>query len=51
MKNLGLFLDTGGHDQYPGAKPFAGNGRLWTQSGTDEEAPLANEAGVGLDTE
>jgi hypothetical protein len=51
MKNLGLFLDTGGHDQYPDGKPFAGNGRLWTQTGTDQKEPLATEAGVGLDTE
>lgn len=49
MKNLGLFLDTGGRDTYPAAKDFAGNDRLWTQQGTDQEIPLATEIGVGLD--
>ncbi len=51
MKNLGLFLDTGGRDVYPESKPFARDGRLWIQHGTDTQSPLATEAGVGLDTE
>lgn len=51
MKNLGLFLDTGGRDRYPESKVFAGNDRLWTQGGTDMGNPLPTETGVGLDTE
>lgn len=48
--SLGLFVDTGGRDSYPVAKGFAGNGRLWTQPGTDREHPLASEKGAGVDT-
>jgi hypothetical protein len=51
MKNLGLFLDTGGRDTYPVSKGFAGDDSLWRQEGENQEAPLPTEAGVGLDTE
>ena len=50
MKNLGLFVDTGGRDVYPMEKSFAGNNRTWTQTGTGE-TPLRTEWGVGLDRE
>jgi hypothetical protein len=50
IDTIGLFLDTGGIDSYPYAKGFAGNGRLWTQTGTDEEHPLDTERGAGIDT-
>lgn len=48
---LGLFLDTGGDDQYPPEKGFAGNNRLWTQQGTNTEQSLDVEKGVGFDCE
>ncbi len=48
MLCLGLFLDTGGgFDTYP--KPFAGDGKLWTQRGLNVSEPLDAEKGVGLD--
>jgi hypothetical protein len=50
METLGLFVDTGGRDAYPAGKPFARNGGLWTQSGTDVEHPLDTERGAGIDT-
>ncbi|MDM7914342.1 MAG: hypothetical protein QUU85_03625, partial [Candidatus Eisenbacteria bacterium] len=50
IESIGLFLDTGGRDSYPPSKEFAGNGRLWTQAGTDEEHPLDTERGAGIDT-
>ena len=50
METLGLFLDTGGVDTYPVSKVFAGNDRLWTQTGVNEEQPLDTERGVGIDT-
>jgi len=50
MDTIGLFIDTGGKDTYPVAKAFAGNGRLWTQEGTDTEHPLDVERGAGIDT-
>ncbi|MFC1475793.1 hypothetical protein ACFLQW_02175 [Candidatus Zixiibacteriota bacterium] len=47
---LGVFLDTGGEaDQYPPEKTFAKNRALWTQPGTNTEAPLAAEKGCGGD--
>ena len=49
VDTIGLFLDTGGRDAYPPIKEFAGNGRLWTQTGTDPK-PLATERGAGIDT-
>lgn len=51
MKNLGLFLDTGGTDVYPESKAFAGNGRTWTQPGLNTDPALRTEWGVGMDTE
>lgn len=50
METLGLFVDTGGVDTYPAGKPFARNGALWTQSGTDVEHPIDTERGAGIDT-
>ncbi len=50
IESLGLFIDTGGEDNYPLSKPFAGNERLWTQTGQNEENPLDTERGVGIDT-
>jgi hypothetical protein len=50
MESLGLFVDTGGRDAYPTAKGFTGNGRSWTQTGTDEAHPLDTERGAGIDT-
>lgn len=50
METLGLFLDTGGADTYPVSKAFAGNNRLWTQTGLNKEHPLDTERGVGIDT-
>lgn len=49
MLCLGLFLDTGGKDQY--SKPFAQNDHLWTQKGLNAEFPLDTEKGVGLDAD
>jgi len=49
MLCLGIFLDTGGKDEY--SKPFAKNDHLWTQKGLNIELPLDAEKGVGLDTE
>ena len=46
---LGLFLDTGGQDEY--SKPFARNNHLWKQKGVNIELPLDVEKGAGLDTE
>ena len=51
IETLGLFVDTGGRDTYPAGKRFAGNNRLWTQTGPDVEAPLDTERGVGIDTD
>ncbi len=50
ITTLGLFLDTGGKDTYPAAKAFAGNDRLWTQTGTNTDLPLDTERGAGIDT-
>jgi hypothetical protein len=50
METLGLFVDTGGRDVYPVSRECAGNGRLWTQAGTDAAHPLDTERGVGIDT-
>ena len=47
MLCLGLFMDTGGKDRY--SKQFAGNGKLWTQTGPNEREPIPVEKGVGLD--
>ena len=47
MLCLGLFVDTGGKDRY--SKPFAGNGKIWTQTGLNEREPIPTEKGVGLD--
>ncbi|MBN1504030.1 MAG: hypothetical protein JW952_03105 [Candidatus Eisenbacteria bacterium] len=47
MLCLGLFLDTGGRDKY--SKPFARNGKAWTQAGPNELEPIPTEKGVGLD--
>jgi hypothetical protein len=47
MLCLGLFLDTGGKDSY--SKPFARNGKTWTQTGLNEREPIPAEKGVGLD--
>ena len=49
MLCLGLFLDTGGQDEY--SKLFAKNNLLWTQPGLNKELPLETEKGVGLDTD
>jgi hypothetical protein len=49
-ETIGLFLDTGGLDRYPAGKGFAGNGRLWTQTGTDTTRILETERGAGIDT-
>ena len=49
MLCLGLFLDTGGQDEY--SKPFAKNNDLWTQQGLNREFPLETEKGVGLDSD
>jgi hypothetical protein len=50
METLGIFLDTGGIDSYPASKEYAGNDRLWTQTGRNTEQPLDTERGVGFDT-
>lgn len=47
MLCLGLFIDTGGKDKY--SKPFAQNGKIWTQKGPNEKEPIPMEKGVGLD--
>ena len=43
---LGLFLDTGGKDTYPGDIPAAANGALWTMGPAD-----TSSRGAGLDAE
>jgi hypothetical protein len=48
MLSLGVFLDTGGSaDRY--SRDFAGDGKRWTQEGTNVAAPLESEKGVGID--
>ncbi len=47
MLCMGLFMDTGGKDKY--SKPFAKNGKIWTQKGANEKEPIPMEKGVGLD--
>ena len=49
MLCLGLFLDTGGKDNY--SKSFARDDTLWVQMGLNTEKPLEAEKGVGLDGE
>ena len=50
MLCLGVFADLGGgEDTYPEAFPFARNGAMWSQPGTDTEHPLGTEVGVGID--
>lgn len=43
---IGLFLDTGGKDTYPGELPSAADGKLWTMGPAD-----TSSRGAGLDTE
>lgn len=48
MLCAGIFLDTGGGtDTY--RTPFAADGTLWTQPGSDRAHPLESEKGVGID--
>lgn len=47
---LGLFLDTGGKDRYPGEIPSARNDRLWSMTDS-APPPLASIRGAGLDIE
>lgn len=50
MLCLGLFADLGGdEDSYPEVYPFARDGALWTQAGSDAAGPLPTECGVGID--
>ncbi len=52
IRGLGLFIDTGGNDAYPAAYAFAGNNKMWTQRGANEDEPLPlTELGAGVDTE
>ncbi|MEP0814895.1 MAG: hypothetical protein HRF49_09565 [bacterium] len=51
MRTIGLFLDTGGDDTYPGTLDFAGNNAKWTRPGPDTANPIRFEIGCGLDAE
>lgn len=48
---LGIFLDTGGIDDYPTDFPKAGNKRLWTQGEVAKPLSEAPARGVGWDSE
>lgn len=46
---IGVFLDVGGRDDYPGANSLVGNAKSWRQEGVDQP-PLTTEEGYGYDS-